>query len=726
MAAMRVGLTLALGVAAAGTARSAAAGQVPAAPAEVRFPVRDSLEVVADIHRSGGGPGAPAILLFHQGGGSARGEYRSITPRLLREGYNVVAADVRGGGTRFGDPNRAPPVPEGFSYCDAASEVDATVNLARAHGFTGPLVLWGSSYTAALVLQVAVRRSADVRAVLAFSPASGEPMRGCEPEVYVAWLRRAGVPALVLRPRAEIEDTARAARLEAMRRDGAHVFVAEEAVHGSSMLDGERSPGDTGPQWNAVLALLRRSLEAVRPTAGERAVTIPSGGWTLHGDLRLPPNRPAPVAVLLHKAAGSRAIYRDLAGRLADAGIGSLRVDLRGHGESVGLGRFIPGRSGADLGGTDADVAAILRFVRTTAGVDTARLAIVGGSYSSEAAAKAVKAGEAVRAQVALSPGDFSDQSFRAAEADPADWLFVRSDNERFVREWLDAKARELAPSAELWVLPAGSAHATDLLVADSTLGARLTAWLTGRLRPGQAALPTLTYLANEGVMLQGRGGRVFIDALFGDGLPQYAALPPGLRDSLERARPGFDGPALVLATHAHRDHHDAAALARYLASNPRARRLGPPDAGAPADSLDLGWVRAEGLALPHGHTVRPVGHAAWLVTLDGVTALHIGDTSSEPDTWPGLGLPRAGVDLALVPYWYALDEARFARVLEITRAGTVVLLHAPLGPEGDRLRSRGGWEAWSADLRRRYPAVATPSQPGTMVAYQRRSSTSR
>jgi hypothetical protein len=61
-------------------------------PTEVRYPVRDSLSIVADVHRGSGGAGGATILLFHQGGGSARGEYRNITPRLLRGGYNVVAS----------------------------------------------------------------------------------------------------------------------------------------------------------------------------------------------------------------------------------------------------------------------------------------------------------------------------------------------------------------------------------------------------------------------------------------------------------------------------------------------------------------------------------------------------------------------------------------------------------------------------------------------------------
>jgi dienelactone hydrolase len=309
-------------------------------------------------------------------------------------------------------------------------------------------------------------------------------MRECEPAPYVSWLARAQVPTLVLRPRTELEDSSRAAAFEAMRRDGAAVFVAERGVHGSSMLDAERTEADTEPQWDAVLGFLRRALEPRRATSGERAVSIPSdGGWTLRGDLRLTGRTPAPLVVLLHKAAGDRRIYRDLAARLAAAGIGSLRVDLRGHGESLDQGRFVPGHSHPILKGTDRDIAAVWRFVRATPGVDTSRLGMVSGSYSSEAAALAGRDAGFGRAQVALSPGNFSEDSFRAAASSGAAWLFVRSDTERFVGDWLDAAIREHAPTAELWVVPAGSAHATDLLLADAEFPARLVEWLRRRLR---------------------------------------------------------------------------------------------------------------------------------------------------------------------------------------------------------------------------------------------------
>jgi dienelactone hydrolase len=229
--------------------------------------------------------------------------------------------------------------------------------------------------------------------------------------------------------------------------------------------------------------LPRRALVPLRPLEGERVVSIPSdSGLVLRGDLLLPARTPAPLVVLLHKAAGDRAIYRDLASRLVAAGIGSLRMDLRGHGESLGRGRFVPGQPAAVIAGTDRDIAAVWRFVRGLPGVDTSRLATVSGSYSSRSAMVAARTIGYGRAHAALSPGDFTDEAFRAAAASGASWLFVRSDSERFVGDWLDAKVRAFVPGAELWVVPAGSAHATDLLAADPAFPGRLTAWLARQL----------------------------------------------------------------------------------------------------------------------------------------------------------------------------------------------------------------------------------------------------
>ena len=168
-----------------------------------------------------------------------------------------------------------------------------------------------------------------------------------------------------------------------------------------------------------------------------------------------------------------------------------------------------------------------------------------------------------------------------------------------------------------------------------------------------------------------------------------------------------YGGPAVVLFTHAHRDHFDSAAVERYRRSNPAAVVIGPPAQGAvPGQAADLGWVKVRPLPIPHGPTRRAVGHAAWLVTLDGTTALHLGDTQSEPATWRAAGVPEAGVDLALVPYWYALEEGRLEAAMALLKAGRVVLFHTSLDA-ADR-----GWTETSRRLRERFPQVRTPVKP--------------
>ena len=64
------------------------------------------------------------IALFHQGGASAHGEYGFLVAELMAAGYDVVTADLHGGGDRFGFPNRtaaATPEPEGFGSLSSRS-----------------------------------------------------------------------------------------------------------------------------------------------------------------------------------------------------------------------------------------------------------------------------------------------------------------------------------------------------------------------------------------------------------------------------------------------------------------------------------------------------------------------------------------------------------------------------------------------------------------------------
>lgn len=204
------------------------------------------------------GPGSSGVVvLFHQGGGSGRGEYAFLVPRLIELGFDVVTPDLPGGGDRFGEPNRTlagTPEPDGFGYCDALPDVTAVLRDAAMWKPDQPLTAWGSSYSGALVLHAAVQSgSPEIDRVLAFSPASGEPMAGCAADDVADQL---SLPVLVVRPESEAAIPTVQAQLERFAIAGHQTLVAVPGAHGSSTLNPERVEGDVEHVWEVVRGFL--------------------------------------------------------------------------------------------------------------------------------------------------------------------------------------------------------------------------------------------------------------------------------------------------------------------------------------------------------------------------------------------------------------------------------------------------------------------------------------
>jgi dienelactone hydrolase len=230
------------------------------APVEVTLVAADGIVVFADFYHppSADDRDGAIVILFHQAGGDARGEYSSIVPRLLQAGYEVLAVDQRSGGDRFGGVNRTvAELNREYGYCEAYPDLEAALAWAVETHEARSVAVWGSSYSAALVIRLAVDHPDDVDAVLAFSPASGEPMEGCRPDGVLRDLR---IPAMALRPDREMEIESVSAQAMELERNGVVVVVSEGGVHGSSMLDPVRTSGDVEPTWRAVLEFLSANL----------------------------------------------------------------------------------------------------------------------------------------------------------------------------------------------------------------------------------------------------------------------------------------------------------------------------------------------------------------------------------------------------------------------------------------------------------------------------------
>jgi dienelactone hydrolase len=225
----------------------------------VQFQSADGLAITGEVTRPEGDP-KTAIVLFHQAG-SSRGEYATIAPKLAEKGYLVLAIDQRSGNGFGGVANetakRARKASMATQYTDAIPDLQAAVAYARGPLGAEKVIVWGSSYSAALVLALAGQDAGFADGVLAFSP--GEYFRG-KPAVK-ANAAKITVPVFITAAKSEAGQWS--AIFKAIPEGTAKTgFVPEgTGLHGSSALIADRSTNED-EYWAAVEAFLAKNLPA--------------------------------------------------------------------------------------------------------------------------------------------------------------------------------------------------------------------------------------------------------------------------------------------------------------------------------------------------------------------------------------------------------------------------------------------------------------------------------
>lgn len=226
-----------------------------AAPAAVRLTARDGVVVFGRLY-SAAHPKA-LILLFHQAG-SSKDEYASIAPRLNREGYSALAIDQRSGGSLYGTNETAARAAPGTGgnedagYPAAEPDLQAALDWGMRRKL--PLILWGSSYSAALVFDVAAQNPGKVTALLAFSPGEYMPDRHFVGRAAA----RLTIPVFIDSAAKPDEISAAKAIADAVPGGRASQYVPANGVHGSSTLIGTKNPQGVDENWKEVLAFLKR------------------------------------------------------------------------------------------------------------------------------------------------------------------------------------------------------------------------------------------------------------------------------------------------------------------------------------------------------------------------------------------------------------------------------------------------------------------------------------
>jgi dienelactone hydrolase len=224
----------------------------------ITFNSKDGVKITADVYMAHPNT-APFIILYHQAA-SSRGEYREIAPELNRLGFNAMAIDQRAGYGMAGVENetvKRVEIKDDYpSYLDALPDMEAGVAYAKKHYASGKIILWGSSYSASLVLKMAGDDPAIADGVLAFSP--GEYFTWVSSSLITETAKNITVPVFITSGKNEKDRWN--SIYEAISSTKKTYFLPQsQGTHGSSAL--WKSTAGNEEYWQAVKQFLNQFLK---------------------------------------------------------------------------------------------------------------------------------------------------------------------------------------------------------------------------------------------------------------------------------------------------------------------------------------------------------------------------------------------------------------------------------------------------------------------------------
>lgn len=206
---------------------------------------------------------------------------------------------------------------------------------------------------------------------------------------------------------------------------------------------------------------------------------------------------------------------------------------------------------------------------------------------------------------------------------------------------------------------------------------------------------PSLCLLAGEGFVLTSGRDMVLMDALWREGFPEDKLVSDELMTQIENAEGDFAHVDLVTVSHRHVDHFGVESLLAFMANNPAARVLMPPEAsseffeaggngyadrvfsiypprGAP-QSLEINGISVTVYNLDHRTEVENIGV---LFEFADKTFFHMGDFAAAD--FEENGIKGLKVDYLLAPYWYFRNAENFALLEDNMEAAYYVPMHMP------------------------------------------------
>ncbi len=237
--------------------------------------------------------------------------------------------------------------------------------------------------------------------------------------------------------------------------------------------------------------------------------------------------------------------------------------------------------------------------------------------------------------------------------------------------------------------------------------------------------LVEISYVANMGVLIRGATGSVMIDGLHQRYGPAYLPTPDSVVAQVNRSVRPYDHLSALLVTHYHRDHFSAELVRGFLKASATKRVAGAPqviDSLPPAQTINA-WnqnrlvladsgagITIQAFDLPHTWPRRHarVQNIGYLVTIDGIRILHVGDADVDPEVFGRVTFGQ--IDVAIVPSWFIDGSGRSRIVTDQIRPARVIVTHLEPGAAPE---SAEGWVARIPVNRFTLPGqrVAVPSR---------------
>lgn len=212
-----------------------------------------------------------------------------------------------------------------------------------------------------------------------------------------------------------------------------------------------------------------------------------------------------------------------------------------------------------------------------------------------------------------------------------------------------------------------------------------------------------VTYIANEGFMIELSDKKILIDALFKESSERpgvYFVPSDQLLYKMETAKSPFNDLDLILATHNHWDHFNPQSVIRCLKHNPKSFFISTPQAiddmkkereefekiREQVIGIDLDWLsstdmKVNDIELKIIRTHHSAHHIEkqnqlYLINLGGKKIFHEGDSDGKIETYQQLNLKNEEIDIAFVHDWFLWEPQGQKILKEYICPKHIILMH--------------------------------------------------